>query len=80
MVVWAEDRADRIEAAETWSDPEPAGDAPNAEVVAVGEAECDEGVGRFLGDVAEAGPWPDVKAEVPGSSFGAMLELDLRAW
>ena len=75
---WA-DMADRIEAADTWSDPEPAGDAPKADVVAVGEVECDEGVGLFLGDVADAGPWADVKEEMPGSSFGAMLELDRRA-
>ena len=77
--VWPEDMADRIEAADTWSDPEPAGEAPKTDVVAVGEAECEEGVGLFLGEVAEAGPCVGVNDEMPGSSLGAMLELDLRA-
>jgi len=79
IAVWADDRADRIEAADTWSEPEPAGEAPKAEVVAVGEAECEGGVGRVRGDMAEAGPCAAAKDEMPGSSLGAILELDRRA-
>ena len=80
IAAWPEDKADRSEAADTWSEPEPAGEAPKADVVAVGEAECEGGVGLVLGDVAEAGPWAAAKDEMPGSTLGAMLELDLRAW
>jgi len=47
----------------------------------VGEAECDDGVraGRLLGETADG--WVSIgggRGETPGSSFGAMLELDLR--
>lgn len=49
--------------------------------VFVGELECDEGVGRVFGDAAE---WPPCigggSGLMPGSSFGAMLELDRRDW
>lgn len=67
-----------------WSDP--AGDAPCCEpkvVVAVGEAECEEGVCRLLGDSAEDWEWiggGNGDTGTPGSIFGAMLEFDLRAW
>ena len=64
---------------------EPAGDAPCWEpkdAVPPGEAECDDGVCRFLGDRAEAcacigGGSGDTG--IPGSSFGATPEVDLRA-
>jgi hypothetical protein len=51
-------------------------------VAAVGEAECEDGVPRVFGDMAEAcdcigGGSGD--AGMPGSSLGAMPDADLRA-
>ena len=47
----------------------------------MGEAECEEGVVLDLGDAPGGWPTPGCgRGEIaPGSSFGAMLELDLRA-
>lgn len=48
-----------------------------------GELECDDGVGRFLGDDAVlcVFVWRGGgTALMLGSIFGAMLELDLREW
>jgi len=43
----------RIGAGAIWSEPEPAGEAPKAEAEAVGDAEWDDGVGRFLGEATD---------------------------
>jgi hypothetical protein len=65
---------------------DPAGDAPcwePKEAVPVGEAECEEGVCRVLGDRAEAWAWRgggSGETGTPGSILGAMPEADLRAW
>jgi hypothetical protein len=75
---------DCLTAAFGWSDP--AGEAPCWEpkdAVPLGEAECDDGVCRFLGDRAEG--WACIgggsgDTGMPGSSFGAMPDADLRAW
>ena len=80
-------RAGRMEAADTCSDPDVvvAGEAPKAEVVAEGDAEWDEGVGRFLGEAMDegAGGWLVCRGggrlAMPGSILGAMLEADRRA-
>jgi len=69
--------------ADKWS--ELAGEAPCWEpydVVAAGEAECEDGVGRLFGEVADECPWSGGGNgdTMPGSSFGAILEFDLRAW
>lgn len=46
-----------------------------------GELECDEGVGRPFGEAAEwAACIGGGRGLMPGSSFGAMLELDRRDW
>lgn len=71
-----------------FSDTDPAGEATcwEPKVVAVGEAECDGGVGRVFGDAAEDCGRPDCRGGgrgerlIPGSSLGAMLEFDRRAW
>jgi hypothetical protein len=44
----------------------------------VGELECVDGVGRFLGDAADDWVRGAVTGLAPGSIFGAMLEFDLR--
>ncbi len=72
---------DRIEVAETGSDDDPAGLGAKADVLAVGDAECDDGVGRLLGDVtADEGCMSGGKLVTPGSILGVMAELDRRGW
>ena len=55
---------------------------PKVEPGLVGEAACEGGVGRPRGDAAD-GVTVCIEwgiADIPGSSFGAMLEADLRLW
>ncbi len=71
---------DRTEAADTWSDPDPAGEAPMADVVAEGDVVCDDGVGRLLGEVTEGGGWrPGIDGGcvvvIRGSTFGGFDEM-----
>lgn len=48
-------------------------------VLVAGDAACEGGVGRVLGDAAEV--WVGGGREVmPGSILGAMLEPDRREW
>lgn len=59
---------------------EEAGDGPKPSV-AVGDAACEDGVGRDLGDPAARLPACIGGSVVnPGSNLGAMLEVDLRLW
>lgn len=68
---------DRAETADRWSDPDPEGDAPKAEVVvAEGDVECDGWRGRPLGDVTAASGGGSTAR--PGSIFGVTLDVDLR--
>lgn len=46
---------------------------------AVGELECEEGVGRVLGDEADLCGWRGGGRVIPGSALGAILDADLRA-
>lgn len=51
----------------------------NGGVGLVGEAACEGGVGRVFGEATDGCTlaWPDTEV-TPGSSFGAMLDADLR--
>lgn len=55
---------------------EGAGEKPG--FVLLGELECDDGVGRFLGEVAFECGCSGGGNVAPGSVFGAMLEFDRR--
>lgn len=59
---------------------EEAGDGPKPSVV-LGDAACEDGVGRDLGEAADKLP-ACIGGSVlkPGSTFGAMLEVDRRLW